>query len=119
MGYTTDKLDDVVRLLAPEVTYTVPGRNAISGVFHGRDEVKHHLASLLAFSSGTYDVLKWIDWMAGDSHVAALLSVQLQRNGVKFRGQLMYLVETDHNDALSDIRVLFEDEEDANRFFSG
>ena len=46
------------------------------------------------------------------------LYVQLQNKGAKFRGHLVYLVETDRDDLLSDIKVFFEDEEEADRFFS-
>ncbi len=118
MSYMTDKVDDVVHLLSPEVTYTVPGRNLLSGACHGPDEVRRHMATVLEFSKGTYDVLKWADWLVGESHVVALLYVQLQNKGAKFRGHLVYLVETDRNDLLSDIKVFFEDEEEADRFFS-
>jgi hypothetical protein len=118
MSYMTDKVDDVVHLLSPEVTYTVPGQSLLSGVCHGPDEVKRHLALVLEFSMGTIDVLQWVDWLVGESHVVALLYLQLQRKSARFRGHLVYLVETDHNDALTDIKVLFENEEEANRFFS-
>ena len=40
MSYMTDKVNDVVHLLSPEVTYTVPGRNLLSGASPGPDEVR-------------------------------------------------------------------------------
>ncbi len=118
MSFSTDKVDDAIHLLSPDVTYSVPGRSALSGVCHGPEEVRRHLAMLLDFTKGTYDVLKWVDWMVGETHVAGLQYLQMQRKSVIFRGHQLFLVQTDHNDALSDIKVLFEDEEEASRFFS-
>jgi hypothetical protein len=62
-------------------------------------------------------VLKWVDWMLGENHVAALQYAQLQTNERIYRGHQLFLVESDQNDALSDIKVFFEDEGAANRFF--
>lgn len=118
MNFSEDKVDDVIHLLSPDVTYTVPGRSSLSGVCHGPAEVRRHLAQLFAFTKGTYDVLKWVDWLVGETHVAAFQYTQMQMNGIIYRGHQMFLVQTDHNDALSDIKVLFENEEDASRFFS-
>jgi hypothetical protein len=105
------------RLLSPEVTYTVPGRSAVSGVFHGPEEVMNHLNSVFGISNCTYDVLKWDDWMLGENHISVLLTLQIQRDGAIFRGRLIYLVQTDRNDAISEITVYFEDQEEAHRFF--
>jgi ketosteroid isomerase-like protein len=118
VSFSTNKVEDAIHLLSPDVTYTVPGRSALSGVCRGPEEVRRHLAMLLEFAKGTYDVLKWVDWMMGETHVAGLQYLQMQRNGVIYRGHQLFLVETDHNDKLSDIRVLFEDEDEASRFFS-
>lgn len=66
MSLSTNKAEEVAReLLSPEVTYTVPGRSSVSGVFHGPDEVQRHLGTIFGMSNCTYDVLKWDDWMLG------------------------------------------------------
>ena len=118
MGFSSDKLDEVVHLLSDDVTYTVPGDMALSGVFHGPKEVKDHLTRLLAFSLSTFDVLKWVDWLVGETHVAALQYAQIQAHGSIYRGHQLYVVEVDAHDKLSDIRVFFEDPEAAHRFFA-
>ena len=74
------------------------------------------MATVLEFSKGTYDVLKWADWLVGESHIITLLYVQLQNKKTQYRGHLVYFVETDRNDLLSDIKVFFEDEEKTYRF---
>jgi hypothetical protein len=118
LSFSTPQFADAVGLLSPDVTYTVPGRNPLSGVFHGPTEVKRHLDELLEFSNGTYDVLKWVDWMVGESHVAALQYAQVQRRDSVYRGHHLYLVQSDQNDRLSEIRLFFEDQEAADRFLS-
>jgi hypothetical protein len=117
LGYSTNELDGVVHLLSDHVTYTVPGQMPISGVFHGPEEVKDHLTRLLEFSLSTFDVLKWVDWLEGETHVAALQYAQIQAHGAIYRGHHLYVVEVDRHDQLSEIRVFFEDQEAAERFF--
>jgi ketosteroid isomerase-like protein len=119
MALSTNKLADVLPLLAEDVTYTVPGNMAISGVFHGPDEVESHLHRLFDFSRCTFDVLKWVDWLVGETHVAAMQYSQIQANGSIYRGHQLFLVEVDSHDKLSDIKVFFEDEAAAARFFAG
>ncbi len=118
LSLSSDQLNQVDHLLSPRITYTVPGRSSLSGVFRGPAEVKRHLAKLLALSSDTYDVLKWVDWMVGESHIAVLQSVQLQRDRAIYRAQTLFLVQTDPDDLLSDIRVYFEDQQEADAFFA-
>jgi hypothetical protein len=113
-----NETDDTIHLLSPDVTYTVPGESALSGVFHGPAQVKRHLTELFEFTHRSYDVLKWVDWLLGENHVAALQYVQLQGSGRTYRGHVLFLVESDRNDALADIKVFFEDQAAANRFFS-
>ena len=117
ISFATNRVDDAIHLLPPEVTYIVPGHITISGVYHGPDEVRRHLATMLEISKGTYDVLKWVDWMAGKL-TCDPSSRQLQRHGLIYRGHQLFVVQFDDNDALSVITVYFEDQEEADRFFS-
>jgi hypothetical protein len=112
------RLDDAITLLSPEVVYRVPGRNPLAGVFHGPTEVRKHLVKLLSDTAGTYEILKWVDWLVGASHVSALQYAQAQGGGMIYRSHHLYLVQTDDNDLLKDILVLFENQHEADRFFS-
>jgi hypothetical protein len=114
----TPTLDDALRLLSPNVVFTVPGRHKLAGVFHGPDEVRSHIAMLVDYSNGTFEVLKWMDWMIGESHVTALQFAQAQSNGRIYRGHHLYLLESDSDDLLSDIKIFFEDQAAADRFFT-
>jgi ketosteroid isomerase-like protein len=117
LNFAVTNLDEATRLLSPNVVCTVPGQSELSGVFHGPDEVKRHLATLLELSRGTFEVLKWVDWMVGETHMTILQYAQAQREGKIYRGHHLYLLESDSNDLLSDIKVFFEDQAAVDRFF--
>lgn len=118
MSFSTQRPDDAADLLEPDIVYTVAGRNPFAGVFHGPTEVEHHLARLFDFSSGTFDVLKWVDWMVGEDHVAALQYAQVQGHGAIYRGHHLFVVRCAPDGLLADIRVFFEDQERADFFLS-
>jgi ketosteroid isomerase-like protein len=113
------QLDEAIQLLSPNVVYTVPGNNQLSGAFRGPDEVRRHIVKLIEFSRGTFEVLKWMDWMVGETHISALQYAQAQGHGDIYRGHHLYLLESDPDDLLSSIKVFFEDQAAADRFFSG
>jgi ketosteroid isomerase-like protein len=112
------QVDEAVRLLSPNVVYMVPGNSQISGVFRGPDEVRRHIVKLIELSRGTFEVLKWMDWMVGETHISALQYAQAQGHGEIYRGHHLYLLESDPDDLLSNIKVFFENPEEADRFFS-
>ncbi len=111
-------LDEATRLLSPNIVCTVPGKSKLSGIFHGPTEVRRHLTTLVELSGGTFEVLKWLDWMVGETHISALQYAQAQREARVYRGHHLYLLESDSDDLLSDIKVFFEDETAVDRFFA-
>jgi uncharacterized protein len=115
---SSGRIDEAITLLSPDVVYRVPGRNPLAGVFHGPSEVREHIVKLVADTAGTFEILKWVDWLVGLSHVSALQFVQAQGGGTIYRSHHLYLVQTDDDDFLKDILVLFEDQHEADRFFS-
>ncbi len=117
LSYSKEHVDDAVELLSPHVVYSVSGHSQLSGVFHGPDEVRRHIVKLIDFSRGTFEVLKWIDWMIGETHITVLQYAQAQTDGRIYRGRHMYLLEFDPDDLLSGITVFFEDQAAADRFF--
>jgi ketosteroid isomerase-like protein len=119
MAITTDNSRDVLSLLSPDVVYTVPGHSPLAGIFRGPEEVHEHIAKLFRSTSRTLDTLKWVDWLVGLSHVAALQFAQAQGGSVVYRNHHMYVIETDRNDLLSSIKVFFENQSDADTFFAG
>ena len=118
LSYSKEHVDDAVQLLSPHVVYSVPGHSQISGVFHGPEEVRRHIVKLIDFSRGTFEVVKWMDWMIGESHIAVLQYAQAQTRGRIYRGHHIYVLEFDPDDLLSVINVFFENQEDADQFFA-
>jgi ketosteroid isomerase-like protein len=118
MGITTDNSHDVHSLLSPDVVFTVPGQGPLTGVFRGPAEVCEHIGKLFRATSGTFETLKWVDWLVGLSHVAALQFAQAQGGGAIYRNHHMYVIETGEDHLLTNIMVFFEDQTDADAFFA-
>jgi ketosteroid isomerase-like protein len=118
MGISTGNSAEVLSLLSPDVVYTVPGQSPMAGVFRGPVEVYEHISKLFRMTSGAVETLKWVDWLVGLSHVAALQFVQIQGGGAIYRKHHLYLVETGEDDLLSSMRVFFENQTEADSFFT-
>ncbi|MGD0392943.1 MAG: hypothetical protein ABSC41_09880 [Acidimicrobiales bacterium] len=101
LSYSKEHVDEAVQLLSPHVEYSVPGNSLISGVFRGPDEVRQHIIKLIDFSRGTFEVY-----------------AQAQSDRRIYRGHHIYLLEFDPDDLLSVIKVFFEDQASADRFFA-
>ena len=110
-------IDQGIEFLAPHATYRVPGTHALAGTFSGRDEIMRHLITLFERTGGTLDVFKWEDWLVGEYHIAALVQVHAQGHGASFTTRLIFLLGFDQSDKVSEITILFEDPNAAERFF--
>ena len=110
---------DAVALLDPAVAYCVPGLRTAGGTFVGRAEVTEHLERFLELTERPVDVLKWEDWLTGESNVAGVVRLELQRPGRIADTRLVFLVEVSA-DARSIVRieVFLSDPEAAARFFA-
>jgi ketosteroid isomerase-like protein len=117
MGITTNHSGDVLSLLSPDVVYTVTGHHPLAGVFHGPVEVDAYIRKLFRVTSNTIDILQWVDWLVGATHVAALQFAQVEGGRARYRNHHIFVIETDQNDLLTNIRFLFEDQAAADRFF--
>ena len=118
MGISTGHADAVLALLAPTVVYTVSGHSPLAGTVHGPVEVQEHVRRVFRATSGTIDVLKWDDWLVGQNHVAALQFAQAQGAGMVHRNHLVFLIETDRHDLLTNIQLLFGNQDEADRFLA-
>ena len=68
-------------LLSDNVTYKVHGHRELARGITGRDAVAKHLVELVERSGGGYESLKWVDWMVGNDHVAAIAQILVQATG--------------------------------------
>jgi ketosteroid isomerase-like protein len=118
MGIIAGDTRDVLSLLSPDVVYTVPGRSSMAGVFRGPEEVAEHTGRLFSATSGTLETLKWVDWLVGLTHVAALQFAQAQGGGVIYRNHHMFVIEAGQDGLLTSIQVFFADQAEADAFFA-
>ncbi|GAB2563678.1 nuclear transport factor 2 family protein [Spirosoma areae] len=68
----------------PEVTYTVPGHNALSGVYQGPAEVMGYLGRLMELTQGTYSIRE-MHWLVNEKEeVILFIKNQADRNNRSF-----------------------------------
>jgi ketosteroid isomerase-like protein len=103
-------------LLSPQAVYRVTGRHAMAGVFSGSEDIAHHLALLYQRTKGTFDTVKWEDWLVGEEHVAALSDVHMDVDRRMYSARHLTLVRFDLDDLIREITVYFEDEPSLERF---
>jgi hypothetical protein len=118
MGITADDSANMAPLLAPEAVYTVSGHSPLAGVFHGPVEVGAHIRQLISATSGTFEVLKTVDWLVGLTNVAVIQFAQAQAGGMIYRGHHIFVFETDRHDLLTNIWLFFEDPDGADRLLA-
>jgi len=118
MGITTNNSADVLPLLSPDVVYTVSGHSPLAGSYHGPDEVHDHIRKLFRITAGAVEILKWVDWLVGLTHVAALQYAQAQGGGSIYRNSHMFVLESDQRGLITKIRLIFEDQDKADAFFA-
>ena len=116
MSVGNDNVGPSMALLSPHATYRVTGNHALAGVFSGTEDIARHLAALHQRTGGTFETVKWEDWMVGEQHVAALSDVHIRSGGQKYMARHLTLVRFDADDKILEITVLFEDESSMARF---
>lgn len=60
-------------VFAPDVVYTVPGHNRLSGTFHGPEPVMGYLGKLMDITGGTYRISE-MKWLVSDDGKVALVT---------------------------------------------
>lgn len=111
--------DQAMALLSSEVKYRVAGDHDPPWRYFGSEDVAAHLCELSERTGGTFEAIKWEDWLVGDFHVAAWADIQAQQPGRRFAGRVMFLLRFDLDDKIDEIIVLPEDPSEAARFFRG
>jgi hypothetical protein len=67
-------LDSARTVFAPDVRYVVPGRNPLSGAYHGPDEVMGYFGPADGSDvRGTYQITR-MHWMTSEDHVTLLIA---------------------------------------------
>jgi ketosteroid isomerase-like protein len=107
--------DHLVDLLSEHVTYRAPGDNALAGSFTGREAVAAHLAQLSERTTA-FRPVQWEDWLVGELHVAALVTIHAQMSGTIYRGRQIILIGFDYENKIEALTVFFEDQGAIDRF---
>ena len=110
--------DQAIGLLAAAVTYRVSGSGSMAATFTGSEQVAAHLCDLVERTRGTFQTIKWEDWMVGEYHVAAWADIHVQMQGRDFTGRVLFSLRFDREDKIDEIVVLPEDPHAAERFFA-
>ncbi len=103
--------------LSKDITYVVHGDHVLAGTFQGVDEVKRHLGEFFARTAGTFDAIKWEDWLVGSDHVAAIATVAIRAEGKMFSGRQIFILKFDETDEIADVLIVPELSSPSNRFF--
>ena len=82
--YSGGEMDDVRALLTEEIEWHVPGENAITGDYHGADEVVDYFNRRRAIASSTLRLHPG-EILVGDNHVAVLTDGTAMFGGVEHR----------------------------------
>ncbi len=78
-----------VTVFDPEVTYTVPGNNILSGVYKGPEQVMGYLGKLMELTQGTYGISE-MHWLTNDKDQVILFI----KNSADLRGRSYEWEET-------------------------
>jgi ketosteroid isomerase-like protein len=108
---------DAMGLLAPDAVYQVPGRHRLAGTFRGPDAVLQHLLSLVDETSGTFETVKFQDWLVGENTVGALVVSQAQTSTNYLQSRAIFLLAFAADDKINEVTIFFQDEEAVERFF--
>ncbi len=100
---------------APDVRYTVPGNNPLSGEFVGAEQVMGYFGKLMASTGGTYRIAE-MRWLVSGDEVALVTTNEAEREG---RALTWYetIVFTIQDNKKRSIRLFQADQEAVDMFF--
>jgi ketosteroid isomerase-like protein len=110
-------VDKAMSFLSDDVTYRVPGKQGLSGDYVGRDKVARHLVDVYEETKGTFDPLKWEDWMVGTDHVAVVAKISMERQAAIMTGRFLFLLRFNGDDTIDGIELFVSGPAQVDRFF--
>lgn len=90
----------VIRILAAEIKWTVPGQNRIAGTYHGIDEVLAYFARRRDIAAGTFRMHRRDILVGETNHVAALTDGTATIQGLDRQWSTVGLYEIDDHDQI-------------------
>jgi hypothetical protein len=113
---TNQEVDDAITLLSSQVLYRVPAIQGMTTEFSGREEVAEHLAHFFQEIRGTFDLLKWDDWLVGNQRIGALATVRMERNKQVMTEEIVFLLTVDEHNQISTVTLYLNDLERFQNF---
>ena len=103
--------------LADEVVWHVPGKNLLSGDYHGPDEVLGFLARVRELSGGTARP-QLIDVLSSEGYVVVLVRMFAEREGRKLDGSFQAWAYRIAGGKIAEFWFLVEDRYQVDAFWS-
>jgi len=107
---------EAMRLYSDDVIFHYPGRNILSGDYHGKNSVLELMGKVMQLTNGSFRP-EVHDILASDNHVAALVTVRAERNGTGAEWQSVDLFHL-RQGKLSEHWVHEVDQDAVDRFWS-
>jgi ketosteroid isomerase-like protein len=108
----------LIRILAPEITWTIPGRSPIAGTYRGIDEVLDYFARRRDLAAGTFRMHRR-DILVGETNrVAALTDGTATIRGRDHHWSTVGLYDIDDQDRIVACRLLSLDQEAFDEIWS-
>jgi uncharacterized protein len=79
-AFSNGDMETIANLFAPDIRWSVSGRNVISGTYNGQDETFAFFGKIMELTDGTFAVAVH-DLLASDDHVVVLAKESASRNG--------------------------------------
>lgn len=104
------------KLFDENVTIRVPGRNIISGEYHGSAGVFESFGKMLDLSGGTYHITEFVDWLASETRVCLLIRQEAVRGEKKY-AYLRNIVFEIADGKMKDISIFEGDQYEFDEFW--
>jgi len=79
-AFSKGDMETIAKIFAPDIQWSVSGRNRISGTYNGQEETFAFFGKLLELTDGTFTVAVH-DLLATDDHVVVLAKESARRDG--------------------------------------
>ena len=79
-AFSKGDMETIARILAPDIRWTISGRNVISGTYNGQEETFAFFGKLMELTDMSFSV-DVHDLLASDDHVVVLAKESASRNG--------------------------------------
>lgn len=103
-------------LFDDNVKIRIPGRNQISGEYHGSAGVFDSFGKMLRLSGGTYHITEFVDWLASDSRVCLLARQEATRDGITY-SYLRNIIFEIADGKMRDIQIYEADQHEFDNFW--